>query len=97
MQRRRSSEANQTLQDVWPFPIHFLGLLTSGGILPGAKFTLRPSIALSYIGSVTERHSSSGRQPNFAAWYKKWNCGTFAQNAANIRPGGHHFGHRHTF
>jgi len=30
------------------------------GILPGAKFTLRPSLAFSYIGSVTVRHSSSG-------------------------------------
>ena len=27
----------------------------------------RPSLVLSYIGSVTARHSSSGRQPNFAA------------------------------
>jgi len=35
--------------------------------LPGAKLTLRPSLALSYIGSITARHSSSGRQPNFAA------------------------------
>jgi len=34
---------------------------------PGAKFTLRPSLVLSYIGSVTARHSNSGRQPNFAA------------------------------
>ena len=29
--------------------------------MPGAKFTLRPSLAFSYIGSVTARHSSSGR------------------------------------
>jgi len=36
------------------------------GILPGAKFTLRPSLACSYIGSVTARHSCSERQPNFA-------------------------------
>ena len=35
---------------------------------PGAKFTFRlPSLALSYIGSVTARHSSSGREPNSAA------------------------------
>jgi len=47
--------------------IHFRGLLLRNGILPGAKFTLRPSLALSYIGSVTARHSSSVRQPNFAA------------------------------
>ena len=68
LQRRRSPEANQTLQDVWPSPIHFLGLLPSDGILPGAKFTLHPSLAFSYIGSVAERHSSSGRQPDCAAW-----------------------------
>jgi len=44
-----------------------LGFLPRNGILPSAKFTLRPSLALSYIGSVTARHSSSRRQLNFAA------------------------------
>jgi len=39
----------------------FSGALAPDGILPGAKFTLCPSFALSYIGSVTARHSSSGR------------------------------------
>ena len=48
------------------------------------------------IGSVTARHSSSGPQPNFAAWYKKWNYGTFAEGATYIRLGGHHVGHRPT-
>jgi len=52
--------------------------LPPNGILPGAKFTLRPSLAFSYFGSVSARHSSSGRQPSFATWYKEWNCGTFA-------------------
>jgi len=33
--------------------IHFRGLLPLDGILPRAKFTLRPSVAFSYIGSVT--------------------------------------------
>jgi len=47
--------------------IHFWGLLSRNGILPGAKFTLRPSLVFSCIGSVTARHSSSARQPNFAA------------------------------
>jgi len=56
-----------------------------------------PSLAFSYIGSVTPRHSSSGRQPNFVAWYKEWNYGTFADGAAYIRLGGHHVGHRPTF
>jgi len=46
--------------------IHFRGLLPHNRILPDAKFTLHSSLALSYIGSVTARHSSSGHQPNFA-------------------------------
>ena len=56
-----------------------------------------PSLAFSYIGSVTARHSSSRRQPKFAACYKEWNCGTFAEGATYIRPGGHHVGYRPTF
>ena len=88
LQRHRSTKANQTLYDVWPSPgtlyIHFRGLLSRNGILPGAKFTLRPSLALSYIGSVTARHSSSGRQPNVAA-------------LSRGRQGGHHVGHWPTF
>ena len=60
--RRRSVEVNQTLHDVWPS----LGLVHYVyGILSVARFTLRPSLAFSYIGSVTARHSNSGRQPNF--------------------------------
>ena len=47
--------------------IHFRVLLPPHTILPGAKFTLRPSFAFSCIGSVTARHSSNGRPPNFAA------------------------------
>jgi len=45
----------------------FSGVMPRNGILPDATFTLRPSLALCYFGSVTARHSSSGRQPNFAA------------------------------
>jgi len=72
LQRRRSPEANQTLHDVWPSPgllhyVYIFGNLAPNGISPRAKFTLRPCLALSYVGSVTARHSSSGRQPNFAA------------------------------
>jgi len=68
-----STEANETLHDVWPSPglVHYIysfgGSLPRNGILPGAKFTLRPSLVLSYIGSVTALHWSSGRQPNFSA------------------------------
>jgi len=70
LQRRRSTEANQTLHNVWLSPrlvqYTFSAALTRDGILPGTKFTLRPSLALSYIGSVTARYSSCGHQPNFA-------------------------------
>ena len=78
----------------------FSGALAADRILPGAKFTLCPSLVtpvFSYIGSVTARHSSIIRQPNFAAWYKEWNYGTFAEGATYIRHGGHHVGHRPTF
>jgi len=47
--------------------IHFGGLLPCNEILAGAKFTLCPSLAFSYIGSITARHSSYGRQPNYVA------------------------------
>jgi len=67
--------------------IHFRGLLPPHGISPRAKFTLRPSLAFSRIGSVTARHSSSLRQPNFAAWYKEWNYRTLADGASYIRLG----------
>jgi len=76
--QRRSMDVHQTLHNAWQSPglvhyIHFPGLLPPKGILPGAKFTLRPSLALSYLGSITAWHSSSGREPNFAAWYKECN------------------------
>ena len=50
--------------------IHYWKLLPSNEILTGAKFTFGPNLAFFYIGSVTARqsHSSSGRQPNFAAF-----------------------------
>jgi len=78
LHRHRSTDVNQTLHDVWPSPglvdyIYFWGLLPPKGILPGAKFTLCPSLALSCIGSVTALHLSNGREPNFTAWYKEWN------------------------
>ena len=45
--------------------IHFWRRLPRNGILPGANFSLRPpSLALSYW---QRWHSSSGREPNFAA------------------------------
>jgi len=104
LQWRRSPEANQILHHVWPSPglLHYIYISPGScplheGILPGAKFTLRPSLAFSYSGNVTARHSSSGRQPNFAARYKEWNYATFAEGATYIRQGGHHVGNWPTF
>jgi len=47
LQRRRSTEVNQTARSLAVSRagtpcIHFRGLLSSHGILPGVKFTLRP-------------------------------------------------------
>jgi len=64
--------------------IHFWAFLPSNGVLPGATFTFRPRLALSYFGSVTARHSSSGRQPNFAV-------------LSRDGQGGHHVGRWPTF
>jgi len=68
LHRSRSAQVNQTLHYVWPspglVPYHFRGLLRPNAILSGAKFTLCPSLAFSYIDGVTAQHSSSGRQPN---------------------------------
>jgi len=71
LQRRRSAEANQTVRCLavsyaGTLHIHFLGILPAVGMLPGAKFTLRATLALSYrpIGSVTARHSTSECEPS---------------------------------
>jgi len=77
--------------------IHFRGLLSADGILPGAKFTLCPTFAFSYIASVTAQHSTSEREPSFEAWYKEWNYGTFAEGITYVPLCGHHVGHRPTF
>jgi len=49
------------------------GTLPRNGILPGAKFTLRPNLLFFYIGSVTARHSSTGHQSKFVTSYKERN------------------------
>ena len=40
----------------------FWGLLLPNGIFSAVKLTLRPSLAFSYVASITARHSSSGRR-----------------------------------
>jgi len=103
LHRRLSTEVNQTLH-VWPSPglVYYICAYAFDGTCPVTKlcqlqeFTLRPNLAFSYIGSVTARHSSTGLQPKFAAWYKACNYGTFAEGATYIRQGGHHVGHQPT-
>ena len=61
LHRRRSREVNQTLHDVWPSPglvhyIYIFGVLRPIGILPCAKFTLRPSLA--FLANVNSRSRS---------------------------------------
>ena len=69
--QRRSTKLCRTFGNLlgWYTIYAFLWLLslTPDRILPAAKFTLRLSLPFSYIRSVTARHSSSGRQPNFVA------------------------------
>jgi len=74
LQRRRSTEVNQTLHDVWPSRVLVQYIYTLGGgllapneILPRAKFTL-PEVLRYRIASITAQDSSSVRQPNFAAF-----------------------------
>ena len=64
-----------SLAYLWPSPgvmhyIYIFGGSCPDRILSRATFTLRPSLAFSCICSATARHLSSGRQPNFVAWYR---------------------------
>jgi len=94
LQRRRSTEANQTLHNVWPLPGMVDYIYTFGGCCSVTEFcqVLNSLCVLqvlrSPIGSVTAWQSSSGREPNFAA---------SSMGATNIRQGDHHVGHWPTF
>jgi len=91
LHRRRSTEVNQTLHDVWPSPVlvyyiyTLMGLLLHNGILPAAKF------------NCVQLTLEQWRHPKFAVWYKEWIYGTFAEGVTYIRQGSHHAGHRPTF
>ena len=105
LHRCHSTEDNQTLHDVWPSPALVYYIYIFGGscpptefFQPAAKFTLHPSLAFYYIGSI--RYCTALQhwcQPKFAAWYKECNYGTFAEGATYIRQGGHQVEHRPTF
>jgi len=73
LQRRRSTEANQTLHSVWPLPGLVDYIYIFGSCCSVTEFCqVQNSLCVlqllrSPIGSVTARQSSSGREPNFAA------------------------------
>ena len=73
LQRRRSTEANQTLHNVWPLPGLIDYIYIFGGCCSITEFCqVQHSLCVlqvlrSPIRSVTARQSSSGREPNFAA------------------------------
>ena len=82
--------------------IHFREFLPHNGILPGVKFTLRPSLALCYIGSIAARHSSScRRQPNDGVVQemelRNFRISSFSTGLHLYSEVGHHVGHRPTF
>jgi len=84
LQRRCSTEVNRTLHDVWPSAGLVYYIYIFGGCCPLTEFyQVQNSLCVQVLrspifGSVTARHWNSGRQLNFAAWYKEWNYGTFA-------------------
>jgi len=60
------------------------------------KIHLRRPTSKSWVRQYWQRYCTALHQPNFAASYKEWNYGTFAQGATFIQQGGYHFGHRST-
>jgi len=94
LQRRHSTEANQTLHDVWPLRglvdyIYIFGdccCVTEFYQVENSLCSLQ--VLRSPIGSVTARQSSSGCDQTFQHW---------AQGATYIRQGNHHVGHWPTF
>jgi len=73
LQRRHSTEANQTLHNVWPLPWLVDYIYIFGGCCSVTEFCqVQNSLCVlqvlrSPICSITARQSSSGREPNFAA------------------------------
>jgi len=73
LQRCCSTEANQTLNNVWSSPAQLHYIYIFGGCCPVTEFyQVQNSLCAlqvlhSPIGSVTAWHSSSGHEPNFAA------------------------------
>ena len=78
LHRRRSTKVNHTLHSVWPSPalVHYVYIfegschLPPNGILLAVKFTLRPILAFSYIGSVKAKfHYAMQLANQLASWF----------------------------
>jgi len=74
MQRRRSTEANQTFHNVWPLPGLVDYIYTFGGCCSLEEFCQAQNslcvlqVLCSPIGSVTARQSSSGESQTLRRW-----------------------------
>ena len=106
LQRRGSTEVNQTLHDVWPSPapVHYIYIFGSScpltWILSHAILlhSLWVQVLCSLIlAALLHGTAAAGVSQTLAAWYKEWNYGTFAAGATYIQLGGHDVGHRPTF
>jgi len=89
LQRRRSTEANQTLHDVWPSPgmVHYI-------YIPVTEFCqVQNSLCVHVLRSPILAALLHGtRVVGVRQTLRPW-----AEGATYIRQGGHHVGHRPTF
>jgi len=100
--RRRSTEANQTLHDVWPcaglvYNIHIFGGSCRLMEFCHVQNSLCVQVLRSPILAALLHGTRAVGVSQTAAWYKEWNYGTFTDGATYIRLDGHHVGHRPTF
>jgi len=80
LHRRRSTDVNHTLHDLWPSPALVYYIYIFGGSCPITEFCQLqnslcvPSLLFSYIGSITAGHSSSGLHPQFSCFGLSCEC-----------------------
>jgi len=87
LQRCCSPEANQTLHNVWWSPVRVHYIYIFGGFYHLMEFChvqnslIVPVLRCRILAASLHGTPADGRQPNFAAWYKEWNYGTFTEGA----------------
>jgi len=94
LQPRRSTEANQTLHDVWPSPglVHYIYIF--GGSCPATEFCqLQSSLCVQVLRSPILAALLNGtRVVGVSQSLQRW-----AEGTTYIRQDGHHVGHCPTF